>query len=132
LRGSYRKDELPEYAKINDASLSIIYLQIGHCHMLEGSHNFKLWLFPRLPANTGIAQYSRRNFVRDELSYGLEKLYMDEFGQHSKAPMAVIHHPDLAWQAAAIKFLQGEGVYPHIEKLIEPGSYQDYKFRYGL
>ena len=132
LRGSYRKDELPEYAKVNDSYRSMIYLQVGHCHMIEGSHSFKLWLFPKLPANAGITQYSRRSFHPNELSYGLEKLYTDEFGQHAKAPMAVIHHPDLAWQAAAIKFLQGEGVSPKIEKLIEPGSYRDYKIRYGL
>lgn len=132
LRGSYRKDELPEYAKVNDSYRSMIYLQVGHCHMIEGSHSFKLWLFPKLPANAGITQYSRRSFHPNELSYGLEKLYTDEFGQHAKAPMAVIHHPDLAWQAAAIKFLQGEGLSPKIEKLIEPGSYRDYKIRYGL
>jgi hypothetical protein len=132
LRGSYRKDELPEYAKVNDSYRSMIYLQVGHCHMIEGSHSFKLWLFPKLPANAGITQYSRRSFHPNELSYGLKKLYTDEFGQHAKAPMAVIHHPDLAWQAAAIKFLQGEGLSPKIEKLIEPGSYRDYKIRYGL
>lgn len=132
LRGSYRKEELPEYANVSDANRSMIYLQVGHCHMIEGSHSFKLWLFPKLPANAGIRQYSQRRFHPKELSYGLFKLYTDQFGQHAKAPMAVIHQPDLAWQAAAIKFLQREGVSLNIEKLIAPGSYRNYKIRYGL
>lgn len=132
LRGSYRKDELPEYAKVNDSYRSMIYLQVGHCYMIEGSHSFKLWLFPRLPANAGITQYTRKNFSPNDLSYGLEKLYLDEFGPHAKAPIKLTHHQNLNWLAEAIKFLQSEGVYPNIEKLIEPGSYRDYKFRYGL
>ena len=132
LRDNYRKDELPEYAKVNDSYRSMIYLQIGHCHMIEGSHNFKLWLFSNLPTKAGITQYSRKSFRPNELSSELEKMYMDEFGQNAKAPIAVRHHPDLAWQSAAIKFLQSEGVFLDIEKLIDPGSYWDYKFRYGL
>ncbi|HDL90049.1 MAG TPA: hypothetical protein ENG14_04010 [Thermodesulforhabdus norvegica] len=132
LLRSYRKDELPEYAKVKDSYRSMIYLQVGHCHMIEGSHSFKLWLFPRLPTNAGITQYSKRRFDPKELSYDLERLYLDEFGKYVKAPIAVIHYPNLAWQAAAIKFLQGEGLSLNIEKLIEPGFYRDYKSKYGL
>lgn len=132
LRGCYQKDELPEYATVNDTYRSMIYLQVGHCHMIEGSHNFRLWLFPKLPASTGITQYSKRNFLPDDLSSGLEKLYRDEFGPSAKKPIAVKHYPDLAWQAAAIKYLQGEGVILDIERLLEPGSYKQYKYRYGL
>ena len=110
----------------------MIYLQVGHCHMIEGSHSFKLWLFPELPAGASITRYSRRYFNPNDLSYGLEKLYIEEFGPSAKAPIAVRHYPDLAWQSAAIKFLQGEGVPLDVEKLLEPESYQEYKYRYGL
>jgi len=132
LRASYRKDELPEYAKVSDSYRSMIYFQVGHCHMIEGSHSFKLWLFPKLPDNTGITKYSQTNFHTDELSYRLRNSYVAQFGQHAKTPIALTHHQNLNWLAEAIKFLQSEGVFPNIEKLIEPSSYRDYKFRYGL
>jgi len=132
LLETYKKDELPEYAQVHDSYRSMIYLQIGHCHIVEGSHSFKLWMFPKLPTNAGITRYSRKTFSPDDLSYELERLYINEFGQHAKPPIAVRHHPDLAWQAAAIKFLQSEGVFVNIEKLLEPGSYRKYKLRFGL
>lgn len=110
----------------------MIHLQVGTCHMIEGSHNCKLWIFPKLPEGTNITQYSRRNFSPRDLSYNLENMYRQEFGQYAKEPISITHYPDLAWQAKAIKFLQSEGVSPDIEKLLEPRSYRDYKFRHGL
>ena len=132
LLGKYKKDELPEYAKVHDTYRSMIYLQIGHCHMIEGSHSFKLWLFPKLPSEAKIRSYSEKTFTPRMLSYGLENHYRQEFGQDAKAPIAVVHRYNLAWQAAAIKFLQNENIYPDISKLVEPEYYQYYKSRFGL
>lgn len=132
LLENYKKDELPEYAKVSDTYRSMIYLQIGHCHMVEGSHSFKLWLFPWLPSDTKIMSYAKKSFSPRELSYGLENLYWQEVGDGAKKPVSIVHHPDLTWQATAINFLQSEGIYPDVEKLLEPNSYHAYKRRFGL
>ncbi|MBN2809673.1 MAG: hypothetical protein JXR80_09305 [Deltaproteobacteria bacterium] len=132
LLENYKKDELPEYAKVSDTYRSMIYLQIGHCHMVEGSHSFKLWLFPVLPSESKVMSYAKKSFSPRELSYGLENLYWQEVDYGAKKPVSIVHHPDLTWQAAAINFLQSEGVYPDIEKLLEPNTYYAYKRRYGI
>lgn len=132
LRGSYKKEELPEYARLSDTYRSMIYLQVGNCHMIEGSHSAKLWLFPKLPNDARIANYSKQDFHPSELSTRIEGLYCREYGYSAKSPISIRHYPDLAWQAATIKFLQGEGIRPDIERLIEPRSYREYKSRYGL
>ncbi len=132
LLENYKKEELPEYAKVSDTYRSMIYLQVGHCHMIEGSHSFKLWLFPNLPSRAEIRNYSKKRFTPRALSYGLETLYRQEFGYDSKAPIAIVHRYNLAWQAAAIKFLQSENIYPDISKLMGSSYYKFYKRRFGL
>ena len=132
LRGSYKKSELPEYARLSDTYRSMIYLQVGHCHMIEGSHNAKLWLFSELPTDANISQYSKRDFHPRELTKRIERLHHIEYGKSAKPPVAIRHYPDLTWQAAAIKFLQNEGIRPDIERLFDPISYTRYKYRYGL
>lgn len=132
LLGSYKKEELPEYARVRDTYRSIIYLQIANCHMIEGSHSCKLWLFANLPENADAYNYSIESFLPFELTTKLEKQYWKNFGKSAKAPISIIHHPNLAWQWAALKFLHSEGIFPDIEKLLEPGDYRKFKIRYGL
>lgn len=132
LQSKYKKEELPEYARVKDSHRSMIYLQVGHCHMIEGSHSFKLWLFPKLPSNAAVVDYSKGVFYPGHLSYSLEKLFEKEFGTHSKQPTAITHYPDLTWQNKAIEFLKSEKIYLDIEKLINPRDYSTYKNRFGL
>ncbi len=132
LQRNYKQNELPEYAKVKDPHRSMIYLQVGHCHMIEGSHSFKLWLFPNLPERATIIEYSTREFSPYALSYTLEANYHKEFRNQDRQPIAIIHYPNLLWQHKAIKFLKSEGIYPDIEKLFTPKDYATYKYRYGL
>lgn len=132
LQSKYKKEELPEYAKVKDSHRSMIYLQVGNCHMIEGSHSFKLWLFPKLPSNAAIVDYSKQIFYPKHLSYIIESKYQMEFGNNSKQPLAITHYPDLAWQEKAIKYLKSEGIHLDIEQLINPQNYPTYINRYGF
>ena len=132
LKGSYKKEELPEYASLKDSYLSIIYLKVGNCHLIEGSHSARLWIFPRLPSDARITNYAKRRYQRTDLSTRIEKLYYEEYGYSAKSPISIRHYPDLSWQATAIRYLQSEGIRPDIEKLIEPRFYRKLKSWYGL
>ncbi|MCL7422563.1 MAG: EH signature domain-containing protein, partial [Methylobacter sp.] len=50
LKRNYKINELPYYSIVADPSRSMIYLKIKGRHMIEGTHNFKLWLFEELPS----------------------------------------------------------------------------------
>ena len=131
LRRNYLKGELPEYARVTDVPISMIYLQVGHCHLIEGTHNFKLWIFPKLPTNETITNYTKTEFTRKDLSSLLQKLYNDEFGDDAKF-LSVIHDKHLKWLDKAIKFIRSEGIQLEVEQLMERDSYRSFKRKYRM
>jgi hypothetical protein len=100
--------------------------------MIEGSHSFKLWLFPNLPSETNINRYTITSFSPRSLSYELEELYRNEYGTYAKQPISLVHHQGIRWQKEAIDFLKSEGIKLDIEKLFTPQDYSKYKYLYGL
>ena len=130
---NYRRQDLPTYARVNDAYRSMIYLKIGDYHMIEGSHSFKLWIFKDIPAEASIFDYAAKYFSATELSYGLESLCLKKAPNDSQRPVKIIHNPhSFGWQAAAISALRQLGVRLDLEQLFSPPDYRDYKSIHGL
>ena len=127
LRRYYKQKELPAYALVN-GQVSIIYLQVGNCHMIEGSHNFSLKIFPQLPPNTEILDYAQKYFKNSDLNQSLCKRFESMVGE----PYERITHNGLIWQKKAIDFLRGQGIRLDIEKLLTPSDYKTFKYRYGI
>jgi hypothetical protein len=44
IRSLFNREQQPKFSKLDDGDLSVIYLKIGHVHMVEGSHSFSLRL----------------------------------------------------------------------------------------
>jgi hypothetical protein len=133
VKRNYQRQDLPEYAKVQDAYRSMIYLKVGDYHMIEGSHSFKLWIFKDLPADSSIFDYAVKYFTADELSYDLKRACLQAGTNYSQRPVSIIHNPhSFAWQASAISALRNLGVRLDLEKLFSATDYQAYKRRHGL
>lgn len=132
LKHHYRKEHLPEFAVLKDAYRSVIYMRVDDQHMIEGSHSFKLWIFPRLPAAGRVLDYSKNTFSPAELSSTVQAKYYQEFGDSAQAPADIVHSPwHFIWQHKAIEYFRGQGVSLQIWKLFEQEDYRRYKKRYG-
>ncbi len=133
LKRGYKKEDLPEYASVKDSQRSMIYLQVGNLHMVEGSHNFKLWIFPKLPSASKILDYQKTHFNRLDLSSYLESRYYSEFGPNATRPADITHTPaNFSWQHKAIQYLKQRGVKVDVEKLFTKKDYSMYIRLKGL
>jgi len=129
---NYKRGEIPQYATVNNPDISMIYLQVGDLHVIEGTHNFKFWVFPAIPYKARVLNYARKQFEKRELSGGLHDLYKQEFGFND--PVADITHApkNCNWQSKAIKYLQAYGIKLNIEALFSKEDYLLYRRLYGL
>jgi len=131
LRNNYKISELPVYANVKDASRSMIYLRVAGKHMIEGTHNFKLWLYDDLPPRSAIFDYSKDTFNHYELSSHLEGHFYKFFKDvNKKTPVSIPHNGD--WQHKAIDAFESFGVRVNPEKVLTEQNYLIYKRRYGL
>jgi hypothetical protein len=130
---NYRSQDVPEYARVNDAYRSMIYLKVGDYHIIEGSHSFKLWIFKDIPAKANIFDYAVKHFTPRELSYELEDLCMQTTSLYTQPPVSIVHNPhSFSWQASAISALRNLGVRLDLEQLFSEEDYREYKWRHGL
>ena len=131
LEANYKESELPVYANVKDPNRSIIYLKVAGKHMIEGTHNFRLWLFEDLPQDCSIFDYTRLTFRYNELSTLIEYHFNKVFnGLNKKPPVAITHNSN--WQHAAIETFKELGVRIKPEKVLTEQNYLNYKRRYGM
>jgi len=132
LKQIYKNKELPSYARALDTYRSMIYLQVGNCHFIEGSHSFKLWIFSKIPEDSKIFNYTKREFTVWELSTSLVsdclKIYKSEFKYTD-----IVHSPlNFRWQHKAIEFLKENGEVLDLEDIFTTQEYRSYKIMYGF
>ena len=131
IRRNYSPDQRPKYAYVQGTSCSIIYLQIGHLHMIEGTHSFSIRLVSSLPKSSRIRDYSKDVFSVDELNYIMVKTVKAQNPQ--AAILEIPHHgQNFQWQHKAIEFFRQNGLRIDIEKLFSGSDYISYKRRYGI
>ena len=107
---------------------SIIYLDCGDFHIVEGSHNFKLWIYMGLPSER-VTNYSLTELTHGELT----NRFPTEFNERlPNGKYLAIQHSPTSWQKNAIDFLTDNGVELDLEKLFDSDKYRRYVNRYGL
>jgi len=131
LKENYKKSELPVYANINDHSnRSMIYLKVSGKHMIEGTHNFKFWLYDDLPNNNKLQNYDQIEFVPEEITTELKKVFIRQYRDTRKPPVSISHV--IGWQHKVIEAFKKLGVYIDPEKVLSTEDYINYKRRYGM
>ncbi len=131
LKNNYKESELPVYANVKDPNRSMIYLKVAGKHMIEGTHNFKFWLYEDLPSDNKINNYDQKVFTPPELTTRLEASFYHHFlGLNKKNPVSISHNGD--WQHKAIDAFGRLGVKINPEKVLTEQKYLNYKRRYGM
>lgn len=132
LRRYFKKEELPEYALVDSAETSMIYLNLaGKIHMIEGSHSFKLKLLDKLPAQFKLLDYSKRLYFDYEFRAKIARVYHEEFHSH-RGVEELTHDVHLNWQHKAIQFLTEQGISVSAYELIGAARYREYKSKFGV
>lgn len=131
LKKNYKKDELPYYSIVADPNRSMIYLKVKGKHMIEGTHNFKLWIYEDLPPDSQIFNLEEKYFAPKELTTKLESNFYKYFnGLSIKSPVSITHNGD--WQYKAIDAFESFGVRINPEKVLTEKMYLQYKRKVGL
>lgn len=132
LRRSFKKEELPEYALVDSAETSMIYLNLeGKVHMIEGSHSFKLKLLDNLPTQFKLLDYSKRLYFDYEFRAKIARSYLEEY-LNRRGIEELTHDVHLNWQHRAIQFLTEHGIPVTAYELIGADRYREYKSKFGV
>lgn len=132
LKSAYKKEELPEYARVDSKDTSMIYLNLaGRIHMIEGSHSFSIKFMNKLPDKLYVANYSRTRFSDSDLRSKPKHLYYDDFGDDDGF-IEFSHQGYLSWQHKAITYLQEKNIKLEVGKLIPKDKYRLYKEKFGI
>lgn len=118
-------------ARLTNPSMStraLLYLDCGDFHLIEGSHNTKLWVYPQLPS-TRITDPLVRQFAYDDLTKGLAHAYRLRHG--ADAPYLATAHQGL-WQHKPLEFLAEHGIAVNAESVLSTADYQTLRARFGL
>lgn len=107
---------------------SVIYLDCGDFHIIEGSHSFKLWIYMGLPSSR-LSDYSLQSLGHSDLTIRFVRDFMDSYDQ---GLYKSITHAPTTWQKNAIEFLAENGVELDLEKVLSRQDYRAYIRRFGV
>jgi len=127
IKSLYDQKNMPKFSRLTDSDLSVIYLKVGHIHMVEGSHSFSLRLYDELPDRERLLNYSR-TFRGSELGPRLAEMYERK---SQKAAFSVTHNPNLTWQHKVIQEFGKQGVSINPEWVLTLDDYRNYRRKYG-
>ncbi|RDL46192.1 hypothetical protein DN730_03915 [Marinomonas piezotolerans] len=124
------KSMTTSFIKLSDSHMNdkaVIYLDCGEFHIIEGSHQFKLWIYTGLPSSR-LSDYSLKSLSHLDLTVGFVRDFNKSYDGNYKA----ITHSPTTWQKNAIEFLAENGVVLDLEKVLSREDYQVYIRRFGV
>ena len=108
---------------------AVIYIDCGDFCLIEGSHNFKLWVYLRPPWER-LYSYNTKQLSHSELTIRAPSGYKGLYGVD--APYEAITHSPSTWHNRFFSFLADHGVSIDIEQLMFPDDYRNYLRRFGI
>lgn len=125
------KSMTTNFIKLSDSSMNdkaVIYLDCGAFHIIEGSHEFKLWIYMGLPS-VRLSDYSLNKLSHSDLTVG----FVRDFNKsYDNGNYKAITHSPTTWQRNAIEFLAENGIELDLEKVLSKQDYQVYIRRFGV
>ncbi len=130
LRSHYKSEHLPNFSVVSDGNKSIIYVQMGDKHMIEGSHSCYLWLYDELHPSAVIFDDTQDKPSYHQLTTGLS----DQMARYGIEPVANIQHNPInfSWQKTALTTLTAMGVQLTAKDVLTAEDYGWYKRQYGV
>ncbi len=129
LQRNYSKDKLPNYARLNDANTSIIYLKLDRAHIVEGSHNHRFWIYSEIPENSAPTNYEKSFFRKREL-YDLNKSTGWNMPSQNGDTWYTSHNG--FWQGKILGQFRKLGINVDPEKVLERSDYRRFRYEYGI
>lgn len=130
LRKHYEDEHLPELYSVSSNDKSIIYVELGAAHLIEGSHSCKLWIYRGVSKDAVVRSQINRPVSYSELTSGLDANMRDEYNQ-SFLLDSITHFP-LIWQKKAIEAMKAAGVSIRPEDVLTKDDYYNYKRKFGV
>ena len=130
LLKNYKPEHLTKYSTIKGDPRSIIHVQLGEVHLIEGSHSCYLWIYPKLDPSAIVFDYAKTNVFYDSLTGGMS-LKMKRC--HTPHKENITHSPvNFSWQRKAINTLNSIGVKVSPEDILSKKDYSLYIRQHGV
>ncbi|MCW4386321.1 EH signature domain-containing protein [Salinibacterium sp. SYSU T00001] len=111
----------------NSSETAIIYMDCGTFHIVEGSHNFKIWTYLGEPDDAFVNR-ARMRFSRRDLITTIPQRHRERFGWNSVQDKA---HQGF-WQRDPIYFLAANNIPLPLEAVLDRADYDALKYKFGL
>ncbi len=131
LQRSFKESEMPKYSELRSSDTSVIYLNLGKVHLVEGSHSFTLKAMTKIPTQSLLASYQEKPVADGDFRVLLESQFYREFSGQGER-LKSIKHVHLHWQNQAITFLREEGIHVIPSEMMSSEDYYDYRYRFGI
>ena len=129
LKHEYEAKHLPNYSHV-DGLKSIIHVQLGESHIIEGSHTCYLWIYPRLDPSAIVFDHAKTSVSYRSLTQGLSDRMSVKGTPHLTN---ITHSPaNFSWQHKAITALNSIGVNVNAKDVLSKEDYFKYRRRYGV
>ena len=109
------------------ADKAVIYLDCGEFYLVEGSHNFRVWIYLAEPGNS-LRSYDKTTFGLHDLIRTVPADYQKLYPQ---LPHEAVTH-GAGWQGKVIRFLANHGIGLDVEALFTPADYRIFLRREGI
>jgi len=110
IEKQYEPQDRPMFAQLSHKNKSIIYMQVGRVHLIEGTHNYSARLLDWLPTKHPITNLEKKKFILSELATGLDQAYVSEF-QDSEHLYVIPHDIHNAWRRKLVEILKGFDIF---------------------
>jgi len=130
LRKNYKAEHMPDYSVVTDGDKSIIYVDLGNAHLLEGSHSCYLWVYKSLDHSAIVFADTREKVTYSGLTSGLDR----KMSAKGCGSVANITHNSarFSWQRTAIQNLKNLGVSVSMKDVLTSDDYRKYVRIFGV
>ncbi len=106
----------------NLSDKAVIYLNCGDFYIIQGSHDFKIYIYLNTPSQL-VTDYSITSLKEFSLKKGIPLEYKEK---NPGLPMVEIIHTPTTWRSNVINFLTSNGIKIDIETIMTKHEYIDY------
>ena len=138
LKRNYKSEHLPSFSSV-DGNKSIIHVQLGDRHIIEGSHSCYLWVYRSLDESATVFDYNKTSESYSGLTSNLGRMMRNK----GFPPIDNIQHREFKdkggrqiktwyWQRKAVKALNSIGVGIKMQDVLTDTDYSSYIRSYGV
>lgn len=133
VRRTVKKRDLPYFEDLSDSETSVIYLRLTKCHIVEGTHNYSLWIYDQMPLRNPVDRPKFSGLYSRDLGMGMKEQYEHERGPrgNDQPPFRIRHNPNVTWQNTGIRSMNQLGVRVDPERVLSAEDYREYLRRFG-